>query len=111
VSGNRRAPELLGAFAASTEGGSGTYPAEIGPGIWDIHSPRVPAPATIRRSAPAESGAEGGAARPTSRGGATGRCCCWRKTGRGGMWSGCGPSYSPERARVQADLAVGTQVA
>jgi 5-methyltetrahydropteroyltriglutamate--homocysteine methyltransferase len=30
--------ELLDAFA--TDGGS--YPAEIGPGIWDIHSPRVP---------------------------------------------------------------------
>jgi 5-methyltetrahydropteroyltriglutamate--homocysteine methyltransferase len=31
--------DLLDAFAA--EGGS-SYPAEIGPGIWDIHSPRVP---------------------------------------------------------------------
>jgi len=29
--------ELLDAF-----GGDGTYPAEIGPGVWDIHSPRVP---------------------------------------------------------------------
>jgi len=31
--------ELLDAFAAD---GGGSYPAEIGPGIWDIHSPRVP---------------------------------------------------------------------
>ncbi|MBN9563146.1 MAG: 5-methyltetrahydropteroyltriglutamate--homocysteine S-methyltransferase [Alphaproteobacteria bacterium] len=31
--------DLLDAFAV--EGGS-SYPAEIGPGIWDIHSPRVP---------------------------------------------------------------------
>jgi 5-methyltetrahydropteroyltriglutamate--homocysteine methyltransferase len=30
--------ELLDAFAA----GGTAYPAEIGPGIWDIHSPRVP---------------------------------------------------------------------
>ena len=29
--------ELLGAFA-----GEHRYPAEIGPGVWDIHSPRVP---------------------------------------------------------------------
>jgi 5-methyltetrahydropteroyltriglutamate--homocysteine methyltransferase len=33
--------ELLDAFADRTAGGT-TYPAEIGPGIWDIHSPRVP---------------------------------------------------------------------
>lgn len=31
--------ELLDAFIA---GGSRAYPAEIGPGVWDIHSPRVP---------------------------------------------------------------------
>src|SRR6185437_16015647 len=30
--------ELLDAFASE----SAAYPAEIGPGIWDIHSPRVP---------------------------------------------------------------------
>jgi 5-methyltetrahydropteroyltriglutamate--homocysteine methyltransferase len=29
--------ELLDSFA-----GNGAYPAEIGPGVWDIHSPRVP---------------------------------------------------------------------
>jgi 5-methyltetrahydropteroyltriglutamate--homocysteine methyltransferase len=29
--------ELLDAFASDS-----TYPAEIGPGVWDIHSPRVP---------------------------------------------------------------------
>jgi 5-methyltetrahydropteroyltriglutamate--homocysteine methyltransferase len=33
--------ELLDAFAAG-QGGGAAYPAEIGPGIWDIHSPRVP---------------------------------------------------------------------
>jgi 5-methyltetrahydropteroyltriglutamate--homocysteine methyltransferase len=32
--------ELLDAFAPRQGGGS--YPAEIGPGVWDIHSPRVP---------------------------------------------------------------------
>ena len=30
--------ELLDAFASK----GGAYPAEIGPGVWDIHSPRVP---------------------------------------------------------------------
>jgi 5-methyltetrahydropteroyltriglutamate--homocysteine methyltransferase len=34
--------ELLAAFAPPEAGGIGAYPAEIGPGIWDIHSPRVP---------------------------------------------------------------------
>jgi 5-methyltetrahydropteroyltriglutamate--homocysteine methyltransferase len=34
--------ELLDAFVPRHEGGTGGYPAEIGPGIWDIHSPRVP---------------------------------------------------------------------
>jgi 5-methyltetrahydropteroyltriglutamate--homocysteine methyltransferase len=34
--------ELLEAFAPDADGGTGTYPAEIGPGVWDIHSPRVP---------------------------------------------------------------------
>jgi 5-methyltetrahydropteroyltriglutamate--homocysteine methyltransferase len=34
--------ELLDAFALNDEG-TGVYPAEIGPGVWDIHSPRVPA--------------------------------------------------------------------
>ncbi len=37
--------ELLDAFAPRVgEGGEGgtSYPAEIGPGVWDIHSPRVP---------------------------------------------------------------------
>ena len=34
--------ELLDAFAPPEQGGSGGYPAEIGPGIWDIHSPHVP---------------------------------------------------------------------
>ena len=29
--------ELLNAFS-----GTQSYPAEIGPGVWDIHSPRVP---------------------------------------------------------------------
>jgi 5-methyltetrahydropteroyltriglutamate--homocysteine methyltransferase len=33
--------ELLDAFASREEEGS-AYPAEIGPGVWDIHSPRVP---------------------------------------------------------------------
>jgi 5-methyltetrahydropteroyltriglutamate--homocysteine methyltransferase len=35
--------ELLGAFA-----GSDAYPAGIGPGVWDIHSPRVPDAAEMR---------------------------------------------------------------
>ena len=34
--------ELLDAFTPAQDGGT-AYPAEIGPGIWDIHSPRVPA--------------------------------------------------------------------
>jgi 5-methyltetrahydropteroyltriglutamate--homocysteine methyltransferase len=34
--------ELLNAFASTCDGGMGAYPAEIGPGVWDIHSPRVP---------------------------------------------------------------------
>jgi len=34
--------ELLEAFAPDADGGTGAYPAEIGPGVWDIHSPRVP---------------------------------------------------------------------
>jgi 5-methyltetrahydropteroyltriglutamate--homocysteine methyltransferase len=34
--------ELLEAFAPDAAGGAGAYPAEIGPGVWDIHSPRVP---------------------------------------------------------------------
>jgi len=34
--------ELLDAFVPHQEGGAGGYPAEIGPGVWDIHSPRVP---------------------------------------------------------------------
>jgi 5-methyltetrahydropteroyltriglutamate--homocysteine methyltransferase len=33
--------ELLDAFAQRQTGVAG-YPAEIGPGVWDIHSPRVP---------------------------------------------------------------------
>jgi len=33
--------ELLRAFVPRPDG-DGSYPAEIGPGIWDIHSPRVP---------------------------------------------------------------------
>ena len=33
--------ELLDAFVPR-DGGALSYPAEIGPGIWDIHSPRVP---------------------------------------------------------------------
>jgi 5-methyltetrahydropteroyltriglutamate--homocysteine methyltransferase len=33
---------LLDAFVPGTGGGSAGYPAEIGPGVWDIHSPRVP---------------------------------------------------------------------
>ena len=33
--------ELLDAFAPAGDGGL-AYPAEIGPGVWDIHSPRVP---------------------------------------------------------------------
>jgi 5-methyltetrahydropteroyltriglutamate--homocysteine methyltransferase len=40
--------ELLEAFAPDTAGGAGAYPAEIGPGVWDIHSPRVPDTAEIR---------------------------------------------------------------
>ena len=38
--------ELLNAFAQRQTGGPG-YPAEIGPGIWDIHSPRVPSTAEM----------------------------------------------------------------
>jgi len=34
--------ELLDAFALNAVGEIGAYPAEIGPGVWDIHSPRVP---------------------------------------------------------------------
>jgi 5-methyltetrahydropteroyltriglutamate--homocysteine methyltransferase len=34
--------ELLEAFAPDAAGGAGAYPAGIGPGVWDIHSPRVP---------------------------------------------------------------------
>ena len=33
--------ELLNAFADPRAGGV-AYPSEIGPGVWDIHSPRVP---------------------------------------------------------------------
>jgi 5-methyltetrahydropteroyltriglutamate--homocysteine methyltransferase len=33
--------ELLDAFVPGQAGGT-VYPAEIGPGVWDIHSPRVP---------------------------------------------------------------------
>lgn len=39
--------ELLDAFAMGETGGT-TYPAEIGPGVWDIHSPRVPDAAEMR---------------------------------------------------------------
>jgi 5-methyltetrahydropteroyltriglutamate--homocysteine methyltransferase len=34
--------ELLDAFVPGNGGGAAGYPAEIGPGVWDIHSPRVP---------------------------------------------------------------------
>jgi len=34
--------ELLDAFVPGKDGSAAGYPAEIGPGIWDIHSPRVP---------------------------------------------------------------------
>jgi 5-methyltetrahydropteroyltriglutamate--homocysteine methyltransferase len=34
--------ELLDAFASVKSGEASSYPAEIGPGVWDIHSPRVP---------------------------------------------------------------------
>lgn len=34
--------ELLDAFASRDSRGGSAYPAEIGPGVWDIHSPRVP---------------------------------------------------------------------
>ncbi len=34
--------ELLDAFAPLAGSQGSTYPAEIGPGVWDIHSPRVP---------------------------------------------------------------------
>jgi 5-methyltetrahydropteroyltriglutamate--homocysteine methyltransferase len=34
--------ELLDAFAPGKTGDRASYPAEIGPGVWDIHSPRVP---------------------------------------------------------------------
>jgi 5-methyltetrahydropteroyltriglutamate--homocysteine methyltransferase len=34
--------ELLNAFVPRDDGGTAGYPAEIGPGVWDIHSPRVP---------------------------------------------------------------------
>ncbi len=39
--------ELLDAFASGNAGAAIGYPAEIGPGIWDIHSPRVPDAAEI----------------------------------------------------------------
>ncbi len=34
--------ELLDAFVPRQAGDTGGYPAEIGPGIWDIHGPRAP---------------------------------------------------------------------
>jgi 5-methyltetrahydropteroyltriglutamate--homocysteine methyltransferase len=34
--------ELLDAFVPNPDGSTTGYPAEIGPGVWDIHSPRVP---------------------------------------------------------------------
>ncbi|MDR3532402.1 MAG: 5-methyltetrahydropteroyltriglutamate--homocysteine S-methyltransferase, partial [Rhodopila sp.] len=34
--------ELLDAFVPRKDGSTAGYPAEIGPGVWDIHSPRVP---------------------------------------------------------------------
>jgi 5-methyltetrahydropteroyltriglutamate--homocysteine methyltransferase len=34
--------ELLDAFVPRPDGSAAGYPAEIGPGVWDIHSPRVP---------------------------------------------------------------------
>lgn len=34
--------ELLDAFVPRDDGGAAGYPAEIGPGIWDIHSQRIP---------------------------------------------------------------------
>jgi 5-methyltetrahydropteroyltriglutamate--homocysteine methyltransferase len=34
--------ELLDAFVPRKDGSAPGYPAEIGPGVWDIHSPRVP---------------------------------------------------------------------
>jgi 5-methyltetrahydropteroyltriglutamate--homocysteine methyltransferase len=34
--------ELLDAFVPRKDGSAGGYPAKIAPGIWDIHSPRVP---------------------------------------------------------------------
>jgi 5-methyltetrahydropteroyltriglutamate--homocysteine methyltransferase len=34
--------ELLDAFVPRPDGSTVGYPAEIGPGVWDIHSPRVP---------------------------------------------------------------------
>jgi 5-methyltetrahydropteroyltriglutamate--homocysteine methyltransferase len=39
--------ELLEAFAPGGGPGGLCYPAEIGPGIWDIHSPRVPSAAEM----------------------------------------------------------------
>jgi 5-methyltetrahydropteroyltriglutamate--homocysteine methyltransferase len=33
---------LLDAFTSNDGPGTNAYPAEIGPGVWDIHSPRVP---------------------------------------------------------------------
>jgi len=43
----RSSMELLDAFAKG-DGGAAAYPAEIGPGVWDIHSPRVPDAAEMR---------------------------------------------------------------
>ena len=34
--------ELLDVLTSGDHGGKGAYPAEIGPGVWDVHSPRVP---------------------------------------------------------------------
>ncbi len=42
IEASRSRMELLDAFALRAADGGASYPAEIGPGVWDIHSPRVP---------------------------------------------------------------------
>jgi 5-methyltetrahydropteroyltriglutamate--homocysteine methyltransferase len=42
IEATRSRMELLDAFVPGEDGSGTSYPAEIGPGVWDIHSPRVP---------------------------------------------------------------------
>ena len=89
--------ELLDAFV----GGGDAYPAEIGPGIWDIHSPRCPRHAEMVDAAeacrkPADGLADLGQSglRPEDAnlgGGACRRCRIWSPPrGPCGRWTGNG---------------------